>query len=285
MTVIQVLIGGLLTGCIYALVAVGLALIWGLMGLVNFAHGDFLMFGMYLTFWAWALFNIDPVYMIPLTGISLFFIGIFVYYGMTKKILKAGRPTQIFATFGLGILIRSTAQFVWTPNYRMISNPLLGGVIQIGRINFGRAHLVAGLGAFIIAMSFYLLIFKTNLGRALRATSEDKEVAELMGINTDHMFALGWALGTTCVGIAGALLASYYYIYPNVGIVFGTLAPAIVALGGFGSLPGAFVAALIVGITQTSVSFFLSPAWKIAVIYVMYIAIVVLKPKGLFGRW
>lgn len=281
----QVLLGGLLTGCIYALVAVGLALIWGLMGLINFAHGDFLMLGMYVAFWAWMLGDIDPILGLPISGALLFLLGVGVYFGITRKVLKGERPAQIFATFGLAITMRAMAQFLWTPNYRMIHNPMLGGVIRLGAVTFGKAHLVGGAIAYLLAVGLYYMIVKTDVGRALSATSEDKETAELMGINTDRMFALGWGLGGACVGIAGSLMASYYYIYPDVGLMFGTIAPAIVALGGFGNIPGALVAALIVGVVQTGVSFFLNPALKLAMVYALYMGIVVIRPRGLFGRW
>ncbi|MDP2856556.1 MAG: branched-chain amino acid ABC transporter permease [Bacillota bacterium] len=281
----QVLLGGLLTGCIYALVSVGLSLIWGLMGLINFAHGDFLMIGMYTSFWAWALFRIDPLFGLPLTGALLFVWGVLVYYGIVRRVLTAQRIAQVFATFGLGLALRSAAQFLWTPNYRMVDNPILGGVIRVGQVSLGKAHLVGGLTAYLLALGLYYMIMKTDIGRALSATSADKETAELMGIDTDKMFALGWGLGSACVGVGGALLASYYYIYPDVGLMFSTIASTIVALGGFGSIPGALVAALIVGVVQTSVSFFLAPALKLAMVYLFYLIVVVCRPQGLMGRW
>jgi len=283
---VQIIVGGLLIGCIYALVSIGLALIWGLMGLINFAHGDLLMIGMYVSFWLWAIFSIDPIIGLPLTGVLLFGVGVAIYFGIIKRVLNAGRSAQIFATFGLAISLRAMAQFFWTPNYRMIDNPILGGVIKLGELTFGKAHLIGGIIAGALAIGLYYMIMNTDMGRALRATSEDKATAEIMGINTDRMFALGWGLGGACVGIAGTLMASYYYIYPDVGLVFGIVAPAIVALGGFGSIPGALVAALLVGLIQTGTAFFVNPALKMAMVYGLYIAVVVIRPQGLFGgRW
>lgn len=284
-TVVQVFIGGLLTGCVYALVGVGLALIWGLMGLINFAHGDLLMIAMYISFWAWAILAVDPVVSLPMVGIILFCLGALIYFGIVKRLLKAERFAQIFATVGLGITLRSFAQFMWSPNYRMVDAPLLGGIVKIGSISIGKAQLIGGISAYLIAWGLHVFMVRTDTGRALSATSQDKDTAELMGINTDAMFALGWGLGGACVGLAGALLVSYYYIYPDVGMMFSTIASTIVALGGFGNIRGALVAALLVGVVQTGVSFFLNPALKLAMVYALYLIVIVARPHGLMGRW
>jgi branched-chain amino acid transport system permease protein len=255
------------------------------MGLVNFAHGDMLMMGMYVTYWIWFFFSIDPIMAVPITGVVMFGFGMLIYYMITRKVLRAQRYAQIFATFGLSIFLRAIAQFFFTPNYRMIDKPLLGSVARIGDISIGLAQLVAGLVAFVLAIGVYLLIRKTDLGRALSATSEDKSTAEIMGINSGKMFAIGWGIAGGCVGIAGALMTSYYYVYPDVGVMFSTLAPAIVALGGFGSIPGTLVAACLMGIVQTTASFYISSSLKLAIVYIVYIAIVAMKPSGLMGRW
>lgn len=283
-TGLQVLLGGFLTGCIYALVAVGLALIWGLMGLVNFAHGDFLMIGMYVSFWLWALVKMDPFIGLPINAIVMFCLGVFVYFFITKKVLRAERTSQIFATFGLAIALRAGAQFFWSPDYRMINNPILGGVMKLGELTVCKAHLIGGIVALGLSMGLYYMILRTDFGRALRATAEDRHTAEIMGINTDKVFAIAWGIGGLCVGIGGALMASYYYIYPDVGLMFSTLAPAIVALGGFGNIPGAVLAAILVGIVQTGFSFFMNPAFKLAMVYALYLIVVIFRPQGLLGR-
>ena len=281
---LQVLINGLATGGIYALVAVGLALIWGLMGLVNFAHGDMLMISMYITFWIWSLLGVDPLFSVLITGPIMFGAGLLVYYLITRKILRAERYSQIFATFGLSVLLRAVAQFLWTPNYRMIDKPIVDGVIELGPVFIGRAQLVTGIIAFLLTAGIYVLMRKTDLGRALSATSEDRNTAEIMGIKSNRMFAIGWGIAGACVGVAGALMSCYYYVYPDVGVMFTTLAPAIVALGGFGSIPGTLIAACLIGIVQTGASFYVSSSMKLAIVYIMYIAIVAKKPSGLLGR-
>lgn len=283
-SLVQVVLSGLITGGIYALVAVGLALIWGLMGLVNFAHGDMLMIGMYITYWLWELGGLDPLISAPIVGLIMFGFGMLVYYLITRKVLKSQRYAQIFATFGLSILLRSGAQFFFTTNYRMVQKPFLEGVLRIGPISLSRAQVVSSFVAFVLAMTVYFIMRKTDLGRAISATSEDRDTAQIMGINSNRMYAIGWGISGACVGVAGALMASYYYIYPDVGLTFSTLASAIVALGGFGSIPGALVSAFLLGVVQTTGSFYVSSAFKLAIVFIVYIAVVALKPDGLFGK-
>jgi len=272
-------------GCIYALAAVGLALIWGLMEIVNFAHGDFLMLAMYTTFWLWALYRIDPLFSLPVAVMVVFGLGVLTYRGIIKRVLNAPMVAQIFATFGLGLALRSGAQFLWTPNYRMIQNPLAGGVMSFFGVAMGVPQVVAGVVAIILTVALYLYISRSETGRALMATSEDRETAELMAIDTHRMFTVGWGIGSACVGAAGALLSMYYYIYPEVGLMFGLLAYVAVALGGFGSIQGALLAALVIGVVQVTSSFFLSPAYKMAFVYLLYLVVVIARPRGLLGRW
>ena len=274
MDLLQVIFSGIATGGIYALVAVGLALIWGLMGLVNFAHGDMLMIGMYIAYGFWAFIKIDPLIATPIVGLLMFGVGVLVYYLITSKVLSAARYAQIFATFGLAIFLRSAAQFVFSSNYRMINTKLLDGVIQIGPISIGSAQIVAGSVALVLSIGLYFLLCKTDVGRAMRATSEDKDIASAMGINSDRMFALAWGIAGACVGIAGALMSNYYYIYPDVGVTFSTIASAIVCLGGLGNIPGAVAAALGLGVLQTTASYYIDSQFKLVIVYVFYILIV-----------
>ncbi len=274
MDLLQVIFSGIATGGIYALVAVGLALIWGLMGLVNFAHGDMLMIGMYLAYGLWSFTGMDPLIATPVVGAVMFGLGVLVYYLITSKVLSAARYAQIFATFGLAIFLRSAAQFVFSSNYRMINKKLLDGVIQIGPVSIGTAQIVAGTVALVLSIALYFLLCKTDVGRAMRATSEDKDIASAMGINSDRMFALAWGIAGACVGVAGALMSNYYYIYPDVGATFSTIASAIVCLGGLGNIPGAVVAALGLGVLQTTASYYVNSQFKLVIVYVFYILIV-----------
>lgn len=283
--VIQCIISGLLIGFIYSLVAVGLCLIWGLMEIVNFAHGEFLMLSMFTAYWTYTLFSFDPLLSLPLCTLLLFIIGILVYKGIISKIIHAPFLAQLIATFGLGIFLRSFAQFIWSVNYRIVENPWVKGRLEIGGIRIGLPQLVASAMAVVAFIFLYWFINKTEIGKALQATSEDREAAALVGINSGKMFSLGWGIGAACVGVAGALLANYYYIFPDVGFPFSLIAFVAVALGGFGSITGAFIAGAVIGLVETLSGFLIVPAFKHVAVFVLYLIVVMVRPQGLFGRY
>ncbi len=283
--ILQTIISGILMGCIYALVAVGLCLIWGLMEIVNFAHGEMLMLAMFTSFWAFSLYHIDPLLSLPLCMILLFLIGVAVYFIVIRKLLKATFLAQILATFGLGIFLRYLAQFMWSPDFRVIKNPILAGNIGIGGIFVGIPQLVASICCIITFVLLYWFIHKTEVGFALLATSEDREAANLMGINSHKMFALGWGIGAACLGVAGALMSNFYYIFPEVGFSFALIAYVAVALGGFGSIPGSFIAGIIIGVVEFVTGLLIAPAFKYAFVFIIYLLVVFIRPQGLWGRY
>ncbi|MBA2521619.1 MAG: branched-chain amino acid ABC transporter permease [Chloroflexia bacterium] len=288
---LQAIASGLLIGMVYALISVGLTLIFGLMEIVNFAHGEFLMLAMYAAFWGSLLFGLDPMVSLPATVLALAALGVLTYYGIIARILKAPMLAQIFATFGLGLLLRGLAQFFWTANFRTVPDSFLaglfGGTVRVGAVSLGVPQIAAALLAGLAFAGLYLFIRHTRTGLALQAVAEDRGTAALMGINSDRMFALGWGLGAGCVGIAGAVLASFYYIYPSVGVLFALIAYIVVALGGFGSVPGALVAGLLVGLVEvvSPTLFGFSPAYKYAVVFGLYLVVVLIRPRGLFGQF
>jgi len=283
--ILQTLISGLLMGCVYALVAVGLCLIWGLMEIVNFAHGQFMMLAMFMTFWMYTLLGVDPLFSLPLGAVLLFLIGIATYFFIIKGILYTTFLAQIFATFGLGVFLHSMAQFLWTANYRSIQNPLIAGRIAAGKIFIGFPHLAAAVMCVIGFIFLYWFINKTEIGLALQAASEDREAASLMGINSNRIFAMGWGIGSACVGVAGVLLSNFFYIFPEVGFTFALIAYVAVALGGFGSIPGSFIAGVFIGLVEALGGLFIDPAFKYFSVYVLYLAVVFIRPQGLWGRY
>ena len=288
---LQAIASGLLIGMVYALISVGLTLIFGLMEIVNFAHGEFLMLAMYAAFWGSAVVGLDPMVTLPATVGLLFLLGVLTYRGMISRLLNAPMLAQIFATFGLGLFLRGLAQFFWSPDFRSVQDSFLaglfGGSVTVGTVALGVPQVAAALLAGVAFLALYLFIDRSRTGLALQAVAEDRATATLMGINSDRMFALGWGLGGACVGGAGAVLASFYYIYPSVGVVFALIAYITVALGGFGSVPGALVAGLLVGLVEvvSPTLFGFSPAYKYAVVFGVYLAVVLIRPQGLFGRF
>ncbi len=283
--ILQTVISGLLLGFIYALVAAGLSLIFGLMEIVNFAHGEFLMLAMYAAFWCYVAFGMDPLFSLPAVIVMLFILGVATHYGIIRHILHAPMLVQITATFGLSIFLRSLAQFLWTADFRMIHDPIVSGRLEILGLYLGVPQMVAALGCVLAFGALYLFINHTETGVALEATAQDREAASVMGIHTQRMYALGWGVGASCVAVAGVLLTSYYPVEPEIGLLFALIAYVTVAMGGFGSLLGALVAGLLVGLVESVGGLLFQPAYKYAIVFGMYLLIVLTRPAGLFGKF
>jgi len=282
--IIQSIITGMMIGFIYALVSVGLSLLYGIMDIINFAHGEMLMVGMFASYWLWALGGVDPLYSIPLVGGVLALLGVLVYKGIIRQIYGSSMLTQVFATFGLSIFLSSSAQFLFTPNVRAVKDPLIGGNLRLGEVFISIPELFAvvmSAGTFAL---LYWFLEKTATGRALRATSENRNAASLMGINTERMYYLGWAISIGLVGIAGGVLASYYYVFPGVGGTFALMAYVAVALGGFGNVMGAFVGGIVIGIVENVTGVLFLPVYKYIGIFLVYLLVVLLRPQGILGK-
>ena len=282
---LQGIVSGLLMGFVYALIAAGLSLIFGLMEIVNFAHGELLMLAMFSTYWAWALWRLDPVVSLPLTAAALFLLGFVTYHGLIRWVLGAPMLAQIFATFGLAIFLRSAAQAVWGVDFHLVKDPLVQGRISLGGLFIGLPQMVASVGALLAFVFLNWFISRTETGLALQATAQDRQAASLMGINTERMFALGWGIGAACVGVAGSLLTIFFYVFPDVGASFALLAYVTVALGGFGNVPGTLVAGVVVGLIEVLGGLLIAPALKYVAVFLLYLLVVLWRPQGLFGRY
>jgi len=282
--IIQTLASGLLIGLIYALIAIGLTLIFGVMDIVNFSHGEFLMLGMYSSFWLYAIYNLDPVYTLPLTAILLFGVGAIVYRVVIKKIIDAPMLAQIFTTFGLMILFRGLAQFLWKPDFRTVGNSVVSGTVSVAGIQIGLPQLTAGVGAILVTLGIYFFLTKTRTGAALEATAADKEAARLMGIDSQRMFTLAWGVGAACAGVAGGLLSTFFPIFPEIGANFILTAFVVVNLGGFGSVIGALLAGILVGVIEVMGGFLLGPQYKMGIVLGLFLAVLMFRPQGLMGK-
>ncbi len=286
-TLLQVLAGGLLMGLVYALVAAGLSLIFGLMDVVNFAHGEMMMLAMYGVFVLWSLTGLDPILQLPVIAALLFAMGVGVYHGMIGRALSVQfnrGMVQIFVTFGLAIFIRGAAQFVWGGEFRSVTGTWLSDrSLNLGGVFLPLPQLAASLVC-LAAFAGLLAISRTEFGRALEATREDREAVALLGIDRDRIFALGWGLGAAAVGIAGVMLAGFYYVGPNVGASFALIAYVTVALGGFGSMTGALVAGILIGEVEALTAVLLEPSLKQIGVFAVYLAVLMFRPRGLFGK-
>ena len=283
-TILQVVISGLLIGFVLSLIAVGLTLIWGVMDILNFAHGEFLMIAMFASLLLSTTVGIDPLFSLPLTVVLLFFVGLLTFRFVIRPVLGYPGLVALLITFGLSVFIRNVVLFFLGPDFRVINQSILAGK----RITFLDIHLslpqvVTALGCVLVTYLIYLFISKSKFGRALRATALDKDTALLMGINTDKVFALTFALGAACVGAAGGLLVNFYYVFPEVGFGFVILSFVIVALGGFGNIGGAFIAGILVGLVENVGGFFVGPEFKYTLVFILYLIVISLRPRGLFG--
>lgn len=281
----QLLVNGVLIGLTLSLIASGLSLIYGVMNIVNFAHGEFLMLAMYATFWLYRWGGLDPLVALPLTVLLLFAFGRLTYGVLIRRVLRAPMHAQIFATFGLMIALQGAAQFVWGADYYALPASLVSGRLVVGHVVIGVPQLAAGLGALAGMGGLWLVLEGTTLGRALRATAQDRDAAALLGIDTERIYGLAWGIGAACVAVAGTLLATHYYIFPRVGSVFALVAFATVALGGFGSVGGAFIAGILIGLVEVTGGYFVSSVLKYVFVYAIYILVVIARPQGLLGRW
>lgn len=274
-------------GLLYGLIAVGLALIFGLMDVTNFAHGEFLMIAMYLSFFLFAFFAIDPLLSAPLVAAAMFVFGAVVYLLVVRFAMRAkanAGMVQIFTTFGLAIVMRGLAQFFFTPDYRSIPQSWAGGkTISFAGIFLPEPQLIGALVSIAAFAGLYFFIHRTDFGRAIEATREDPGAVALVGIDKNRVFAFGWGLGAALVGLAGAIMAVFFYIYPDVGASFALIAYVTVALGGFGSVFGAFAGGIIVGLVEAITTLVLPPSLKSVGIYAVYLLVVFIRPRGLFG--
>jgi branched-chain amino acid transport system permease protein len=283
--ILQAIVGGLLMGLIYALIAAGLSLIFGLMNIVNFAHGEHLMLSMFSSFWLWSLLGLDPIISIPITILLMAFCGVLTHYLLIRYILKAKMLIQICATFGLSIFIRSLAQLLWTPDFRNVDQPLLEGRIEIANIFIGQPQLFAGLACLFAFVVLYLFVTRTETGLALQATAQDRQAAEVLGIPSNRMFAIGWGIGLGCVGVAGGMMTNYFFIFTDVGVNFALFAFVAVALGGFGSIIGCLYAGIIIGLVESLGGLLIDPSFKLLYVFGIYLLVVIYRPQGLFGRY
>jgi len=283
MIYVQVMIDGIIVGLMFALVAMGLSLIYGVMNIVNFAHGEFMMLAMFLSFFIWHFFGIDPIFSLVLVAAALFAFGVVVYRLLTKHIVGQSLLSQVLATFGLMVFLQAFANFLWKANIRTVNDSVISGFFQVGDLFFSLPEVVSAAGAAVAALGFFWFLNRTETGLALQATAEDQQAAKLMGINTDRMFALAWGLSAGAVAIAGALLASHFAVYPQVGARWVLPAFVAVAIGGFGNITGAFWGGIIVGIVQVYGGFLTDPSLKNIFPYALFLLVAFFRPYGIMG--
>ncbi len=294
------IVAGVLLGMVIALVALGLTIIFGVMDIVNFAHGEFLMIGMYTGLLTAQATGLDPLFTLPAAALVGFLLGVLCYVGFVKYLLRGPIVAQLLGTFGLMLFLRNLALLIFGSSDRAIHHGILVGKsfdIGMGIIVPATKLAVAVLSVVAFA-AVWLLMNRTKIGKALTATALNAQAARYMGIPTERMNALAWGIGGGTVTVAGALIVNFWAVNPFVGLLFTMIAFTVVALGGFGSVPGAFFAGLVVGLIMEIPGFWdfftytFDLRWMTAVpmtslkymwIYVAYFVIMVVRPRGLFG--
>jgi branched-chain amino acid transport system permease protein len=284
MVIVQVIVGGLLLGAIYALFSSGLTLIWGMMNFINFAHGEFVMLGMYVALLIVTWVGGGPAIFGIAAAAALFVLGVGIYLSLIRHVIRGPMLAQILSTFGLALLLRYSAFYIFSANFVSLPQTSLGGTLKLGGIFLPVAQLVGGAVAIVLTISLHLMLTRTSIGSKLLAVAEDRAAAMLMGIRPDRMQALAWGLSAGAAGIAGALMATAYPWSPSVGETFGLIAFVVVALGGFGSVLGSLYAGLIIGLIQAVSAFWLGAIYKDIVVYGLFVALLWLRPQGLMGK-
>jgi branched-chain amino acid transport system permease protein len=282
-TFVQSIVSGILTGSLYAMIGVGLTVIFGVMRIINMAHGDMVMLGMYGAFLSITFLKIDPFISIILWIPIAFFIGVFIYRFLLKNIVPAGELNTLLYTAGLSLLIANLVLFVATGDYRTIK--LKYAIMPLRP--FGIAvpiPLAIAFGmAILITIALYWFLVRTDTGRAIRATSQEPEAAALMGVNVDRTAIITFALGTALACSAGVLLAPSLYLYPTVGEILVAKCFVIVVLGGLGSVPGAIAGGLLLGVVESLGAVYVSVPYKDAIGFVIFLLVLLFRPSGLFG--
>jgi branched-chain amino acid transport system permease protein len=241
------------------------------------------MIGMFIAFWCYTLFKMDPLLSIPVCAVLLFLLGVGVYRFIISKVMKGPGLAQLVVTFGVSIFLANLAVMLWTPDFRLIEKPLLAGTWSLGSVQLSIPKFAASVGSVVVSAAVFLFLKKTRTGKAILAVEMNRDAALLMGINTERINSLSFGIGSALVGVAGAFLSMYYYIYPQVGGLFGLISFCIVALGGFGSIEGAFIAGILIGLVQTLGGYFFDPAYKYALVFLVYLITVWIRPQGLMG--
>ena len=282
-TFIQSMVSGILTGSLYAMIGVGLTVIFGVMRIINMAHGDMVMLGMYSSFWALTLWKVDPFVSIILWVPAAFLVGMLAYRFLLKKIVPAGELNTLLYTAGLSLLVSNLALFIWTGDYRTIKLDYAVMPLRPFGIAVPIPLAIAFGMAILITVALYWFLVRTDTGRAIRATSQEPVAAALMGVNAAQMEMVTFGLGTALACGAGVLLAPSLYLYPTVGEILVAKCFVIVVLGGLGSVQGAIAGGLLLGVVESLGAVYVSVPYKDAIGFVIFLLVLLFRPSGLFG--
>ncbi|HKS23124.1 MAG TPA: branched-chain amino acid ABC transporter permease [Thermoanaerobaculia bacterium] len=281
---LQALISGVLIGGVYALIGIGLTLIFGVMRIINFAHGELLMLGMYATYFLFALLHVDPFLSVIIVAPLLFLVGALLQKTILNRALGALPQNQILLTIGLGLILSNAVMLAFTSDYKIVTTSYSSASVTVGSISISKPMAISFAITCAITAALYWFLLKTDTGQAIRATAQDREAARLMGIDVRRMSILAFGLGSALAGTAGALIAPTYYIFPQVGSVFTLKAFVITVLGGMGSVVGATLGGVLIGVAESVGGVYAGAGWKDVVVFVLFLLVLLFKPSGLLGK-
>jgi branched-chain amino acid transport system permease protein len=281
---LQAVLNGLLTGSLYALIGMGMALIFGVMRIANFAHGAFMMIGMYVAYLLFDRLGVTPYLGFIAAAAVLFALGFVVYQGVLRRIAERSEFMQILLTLGLGLILIGGAQLVFGADFHQISLPLLDVNFHLGpHLTLNAPWILSFAISVSVAVGMFLIVMRTRFGRALRAIAQNRYAASLMGIDVARTQALAFGLGLAAVAVGGSLLLPVYYLYPEVGGQYTLKSFVIVVLGGMGSIGGAAIAGPVLGVIESLTSLYWGNEWALVVDFAIFLLVLSFRPAGLFG--
>lgn len=288
MSLMPSIVNGISMGAIYGLIAMGLTLIFGTMRVTNFAHGAFMMIAMMVAYTLWGITNINPYLLIILVGPLMFLLGYVAQMTLIRPVLAAESDKNdpigvLLLTAGLSIVLENLALMIFGADYRMAQTSFSNDTFTFGNVTLSAARFYGLIITLAISAALWIFLQRTEIGRQLRATGQDRNTAALMGINSERIFAIAFGIGTALLAVAGLVLLPFYYVSPSVGNVFQTRAFIVVVLGGLGSVPGALVGGIIIGLIETIAAQFMTASITSVIIYLVFLVVLFVKPSGLFG--
>ena len=282
--ILQAIVSGLLLGGVYSLICVGLTLTFGVMRIINFAHGEFLMVAMYATYFFAVGFKIEPYAAIVVVLPGLFLFGVMVFYFLIRPIQSRDPLNQMLLLVGLSLVLQNGALALFSPDTRALQSSLLYSKIELGDVIVGTPMLIAFAVSIIVTLALYWQLRFTEFGRMIRAAALDRGAAELMGINVNRINMLAFGMGVGCLGIAAPLMMPVYYVVPDIGTFFILIAFVVVVLGGLGNFVGAMLASFLVAIAQSIGALFMPGSTAPVLPFLLFVLVLLFKPEGLFGR-
>ena len=281
---LQAVLSGVLIGGIYALIGTGMSIIFGVMRIINFAHGDILMLGMYLSYYLFTLAGIDPFVSVLIIIPVMFAFGALLQKVFVNRILDALPQNQLLLTIGLGVIISNAMMLAFTSDYKILTTSYSSASVTLAGISISEPLAISFLVTAGITALLYWFLMRTDTGQAIRATAQDAQAAQLMGINVKRMGILAFGIGGALAATAGALISPIYYIFPQVGSTFTLKAFVITVMGGMGSVVGATFGGIIIGVTESVSSVCMSSSWKDVVVFTVFLLVLLFKPGGLMGK-